>query len=107
MLGTNAQTITLSDLPSNYKKIEVVLGSVAYDSSTYYYPYLDTVTFYPKTSLNPNLYAHKASNYYQANQFLRWQVSMNKDSNKVSVYTWQTGGAYWKGIFVSAIYGYK
>lgn len=107
--GTGGQTITLSDLPQNYKKIELVLGAVAYDSgcNRYYYPYLDTVSFYPQTSVKTTLYAHKASNYYVGNQFLRWQINCSKDSKEVTAYTHQTGGVYWQGIFVSAVYGYK
>ncbi len=108
MLGTNGQTITLSDLPQNYKKIEVLVGAVGYDREIkkYYYPYLDTITFYPNSSNNTELYAHKASNAF-GTDFLRWQVDFSVDTNEIHAYTHQTAGQYWQGMFIKAIYGYK
>lgn len=107
MHGSNAQTTILSDLPKNYKKIEIVLGAVRYvdDTKKYYYPYLDTVTFYPQTSKSGGVYAYKTSNS-EDGQKIDWQVDLTRDSNQVYAYTWNTAGL-WKGIYIRAIYGYK
>lgn len=104
--GTTVQTITLLDTLNNYEKIEINLGCVAHDGSTYYYPYMETITWHPKINTNPYLYVHKATNFW-SNQYVRWQVDTSKNSNQLNLYTWEKGSTYWQGIFLISVLGYK
>lgn len=109
--NSSGMEYSLSDVPANYKKIEFNIGCVGCDmgaASSYYYPYMDTITWDLMGTEKANLYVHKVSNSRNS-EFVRWQLEVidRNTSKTANLYTWEVGGTYWKGVFLISVIGYK